>query len=92
MSKPDFVRDFTTFAAQSGIVDSSTATRLEAEMRSRYAGETVKIAGRAPITLESINSELRQGKNVRSIAGEMGCSRATIYRHLGANSRKSKSN
>lgn len=90
MPKPDFAREFTTHAVQSGILDSSTASRLEAEMRSKYAGEVVKIAPRAPITLESINSELRQGKNVRTIANEMGCSRATLYRHLGANSRKSK--
>ena len=84
MSKSDIVAEFVALAREVAGVDPQAAKRLSAGLRHAYGGQKVIILPREPITLEQIDVGLRQGKPVRTIAGELGCSRATIYRHLSA--------
>jgi len=83
MKTPDIVAEFVALAREAG-VDPHAAQRLGAELRQTYGGQKVTILPREPISLAQIDGSLRQGKPVRVIASEMGCSRATIYRHLSA--------
>lgn len=84
MTKPDFAAEFVALAREVAAVSPDAGARLEAELRARYAGAPVKILERPPVTLERINAVLRQGKPVRVAADELGVSRMTIYRALGA--------
>lgn len=83
MKSPDIVAEFVALAREAG-VDPNAAQRMGAELRQTYGGQKVTILPREPITVEQIDAGLRMGKPVRVIAGELGCSRATLYRHLGA--------
>lgn len=84
MIKSDIVAEFIALARDVAGVDPQAAKRLGDGIRHAYGGQKVIILPREPITLEQIDGGLRQGKPVRLIATELGCSRATIYRHLGA--------
>lgn len=83
MKPTDIVAEFVALAQGHG-VDPNAAHKLAAELRQTYGGQKVTILPREPITVAVIDAALRQGKQVRAIAHEMGCSRATIYRHLNA--------
>lgn len=86
--KPDFVAEFVALARDTAGIDARAAQQIEARLRSDYGGQTVRIAERPPVTPEFIDARLRERKSVREIAGEVGMSRATIYRML--NQPKSK--
>ncbi len=84
----DFVTEFVALARDAGGIDDTAARAIEARLRHDYGGQKVHIAERAPVTPEFIDARLRERKSVREIAGEVGMSRATIYRLLGAKSFK----
>ena len=88
--KPDFVTEFVALARESASIDDRTAREIEAKLRAQHGGRTVRIAERAPVTAEFVDAQLRERKSVRRIAGEVGLSRATIYRIIGANSFKKR--
>jgi DNA invertase Pin-like site-specific DNA recombinase len=85
MKEPDFVREVVGLAVQTGL-PAEQVSALEHSLRREYGGRTVRIDRRAPLTVDDLNSALRESKSVRTIAKETGFSRATIYRML---SRKS---
>ena len=86
--KSDFVAEFVALARDTAGLDDRAAQQIEARLRSDYGGQTVRIAERPPVTMEFIDTRLRERKSVREIACEAGMSRATIYRILGAKSFK----
>jgi len=80
--KSDIVAEIAALAREVAGVDPVAAQKLANAVRNTYGGQSVRILPRAPITLASIDQELRRGKPVRVIAQELGVSRATLYRHL----------
>lgn len=88
--KIDIVTQFVTLARETAGLDERVAREIDARIRAEHGGRTVKIAERAPITPEFVDQRLRERKTVRMIAGEVGLSRATIYRILGNKSFKKR--
>jgi DNA invertase Pin-like site-specific DNA recombinase len=79
----DYAARIAAIACQALAADPSARENVEAALRRELGGKQVRIAERAPITVEVINAGLRARKPVAVIAQELGCSRATLYRHLG---------
>lgn len=88
--KVDIVTQFVALARETAGLDDSVAREIDARIRAEHGGRTVRIAERAPVTPEFVDQRLRERKTVRMIAGEVGLSRATIYRMLGSNSFKKR--
>lgn len=86
--KIDFVAQVVALARETAQIDERAAREIEARLRSEHGGRTVRIAERAPLTPEFIDSRLRERKSVREIANESSVSRATVYRMLKINSFK----
>lgn len=91
MNKMDFVREVVAIARETTGLDSKALAKLEDQIRCQFAGETVRIAPRPPVTYEDIDAGLRQRKSVRVMSSEFGISRSTIYRMLESKSLKAKS-
>lgn len=88
MKRTDFVSEVTGLMREVGGIDPASAAKVEVELRRRYGGKMIQIERRPIVTLDDVNSALRQKKPVRLIAAETGLSRSTIYRMLGSKSLK----
>lgn len=89
----DYTARIAAIVCQALAADPRAVPRAEAALRRELGGRQVRIAERPappPITVDAINAGLRQRKPVAAIAQEMGCSRATIYRHLARPGKKSQ--
>lgn len=86
--KPDHASELVRVVASVVSLDPDAAARAEEAVRARFGGQKVRIEPRAPVTVEMIDAGLRQRLPVREIAGNLGVSRATIYRILGKSRRK----
>ena len=88
--KTDHTAQITALVARVADVQPEALARVENELRRSFGGQKVQILRQAPITIDRINERLYQGKPVREIASDFRVSRATIYRELQRNSRKSR--
>jgi DNA invertase Pin-like site-specific DNA recombinase len=77
--KTDFVAELVALARE------TPPERLETVVRSRFGGQVVRITAAPPrpaLTIEDVDSRLRQRMPVTAIAADLGVSRTTIYRLL----------
>lgn len=88
MKRIDFACEIVGLMREVGGVDPAAACKVEIELRRRYGGKVLQIERRPVVTIDDVNSALRQRKPVRVIAAETGLSRSTIYRMLGTKSLK----
>lgn len=83
MKRTDFTCEIVGLMREVCGVDTVSASRVESELRKRYGGRAVHIERQPVVTIDEVNSALRERKPVRLIAAETGLSRSTIYRMLG---------
>lgn len=87
----DFAAKLAAVATQALAADPAAAQRVETAIRREFGGQQFRVSSRPPVTLDAIDQGLFARKSVSTIAGELGVSRSTLYRHLGKRHEKRKS-